>query len=113
MTYGSAMVTAYALSRSGASDVYEISPGGGTLVEGASFYWESFLDDRPSDLMQSRTSGSRSPAWTELFVREFPTHPAAAKMASWLARDEWVPKYAYTSGGGPSTCLYRKIVRRP
>lgn len=109
MTYGSAMVTAYALSRSGASDVYEVAPGGGTLVEGASHYWESFLEKRPGDLMAPRTTGSRSPAWTELFVREFPDHPAAVKMASWLARDSQVPKYAYTSGGGPSTCLYRRI----
>ena len=108
MTYSSAMVTAYALYRSGASDVYEIAPGGGTLVEGASHYWDSFLEDRPA-LMQTRTSGSRSPAWTELFVREFPTHPAAVKMESWLARDAGIPKYAFTSGGGPSTCLYRRI----
>ena len=109
MTYGSAMVTAYALYRSGAWDVYKIAPGGGTLVEGAAFYWESFLEEQPYDLMHTRTSGSRSPAWTELFVREFPNHPAAAKMASWRGRDSRVPKYAYTSGGGPSTCLYRRI----
>ena len=109
MTYGSAMVTAYALYRSGAWDVYKIAPGGGTLVEGASHYWESFLEEQPYDLMQTRTSGSRSPAWTELFVREFPSHPAAAKMASWRGRGSWIPKYAYTSGGGPSTCLYRRI----
>ena len=109
MTYGSAMVTAYALYRSGASDVYKIAPGGGTLVEGAAFYWDSFLEKQPYDLMESRTWGSRSPAWTELFVRQFPSHPAATKMASWLDRDSWVPKYAYTSGGGPSTCLYRRI----
>ena len=109
MTYGSAMVTAYALYRSGAWDVYKIAPGGGTLVDGAAFYWESFLEEQPFDLMLTRTSGSRSPAWTELFVREFPNHPAAAKMASWRGRDSSVPKYAYTSGGGPSTCLYRRI----
>ena len=113
MTYGSAMVTAYALYRSGASDVYKIAPGGGTLVEGAAYYWESFLEKEPFDLMESRTWGSRSPAWTELFVREFPNHPAAAKMASWLSKDSWVPKYAYTSGGGPSTCLYRRIPPQP
>lgn len=109
MTYGSAMVTAYALYRSGASDVYEIAPGGGTLVEGAAFHWESFLEERPSNLTLTRTSGSRSPAWTELFVREFPNHPAAAKMESWLAKLSWIPKFAFTSGGGPSTCLYRRI----
>lgn len=108
LTYGPAMVTAYALSRSGAADVYEVAPGGGTLAEGASFYWNSFLDERPSNLMEVRTSGSRSPAWTELFVREFPDHPAARKMDSWLA-EKWSPRFAYTSGGGPSTCLYRRI----
>ena len=34
MTYGAAMSTAFALSRSGSDDVYAIAPGGGTLVEG-------------------------------------------------------------------------------
>ena len=81
MTYGSAMVTAYALYRSGASDVYEIAPGGGTLVEGATFYWESLLEEQPFDLVQTRTSGSRSPAWRELFVLEFPDHPVANRHA--------------------------------
>lgn len=108
MTYGSAMVTAYALSRSGAADVYEVAPSGGTLLEGASFYWNSFLENPGSGLRHVRTSGSRSPAWTELFVREFPDHPAARKMDSWLA-EKWSPRFAYTSGGGPSTCLYRRI----
>ena len=109
MTYGSAMVTAYALYRSGASDVYTLAPGGGTLVEGAAHYWESFLEERPDNLRETRTWGSRSPAWTEVFVREFPHHPTAAKMASWLDRDSRVPKFAFTSGGGPSTCLYRRL----
>ncbi len=106
MTYGAATATAYALSRSGAGDVYELAPGGGTLVEGTAFLWNLLLEKQPSELMNARSHGTRSVAWTELFAREFPDHPAAGKMDAWLA-GKWTPRYGYN--GGPTTCLFRRI----
>ena len=108
MTVSAALPAAYALFRSGAEDVYELKPGGGTIVEGASWLWERLSEEYPFDLMRARHSGSRAVAWTEIFVSEFPNHPAARKMDYWL-EEQMVPRYAYTGGGGPSTCLYRKI----
>ena len=108
MTVSAALATAYALSRSGAEDVYDLKPGGGTIVEGASWLWDGLIEEHPLDLMKARGSGSRAVAWTELFVREFPNNPAARKMNSWLEAQR-VPRYSYTGGGGPTTCLYRKI----
>ena len=108
MTVSAALPAAYALYRSGAEDVYDLKPGGGTIVEGASWLWDRLIDEHPFDLMRARHPGSRAVAWTELFVREFPNHPAAKEMNSWLEAQR-VPRYSYTGGGGPSTCLYRKI----
>ena len=109
LTYGPAVVTAHALRRSGIGDVYEASSfGGGTLVDGVTFLWDSLLEDQPAELMRVRAQGSRAVAWIELFVRDFPSHPTTKKMDAWLAQRS-TPRYAYTNGGGPSTCLYRRI----
>ena len=107
MTYGAAISTAYALSRSGAEDVYEVSPGGGTLVEGMAWLTEAMLEARPPDLMRRRHGGSRGIGWMEIFVREFPGSPTARDMDAWLAANPG-PYYANMSGG-PTTCLYRRI----
>ncbi|MYG64818.1 MAG: hypothetical protein F4158_09795 [Synechococcus sp. SB0675_bin_7] len=53
MTYGAAMSTAFALSRSGADDVYAMAPGGGTLVEGAAWLWETLHREQPPELFNS------------------------------------------------------------
>lgn len=110
MTYGAAMSTAFALSRSGADDVYAMAPGGGTLVEGAAWLWETLHREQPPELFNSRSDGSRSVAWTELFVHDFPGHPAGRRMDAWLARNS-VARFGYTSGGGPTSCLYRRVAR--
>ena len=107
MTYGAAISTAYALSRSGVGDVYQVSPGGGTLVEGMAWLSKSLLEARPADLLRQRHTGSRGVGWMELFVRDFPDHPAAKDMNAWLAAN---PAALYVNmSGGPTTCLYRRI----
>ncbi len=108
MTYSAAQAAAYALSRSGAGDVYDVAPGGGSLVEGAAWLWDVLVEEQPGELMKGRGKGSRTVAWTELFVHEFPDHPASGEMNAWLA-DQWQPRYGYTGSGGPTTCLYRRI----
>ena len=105
-TLQSALVAAHALHRSGASDVYTVAPGGGTLVEGIAWLWNQIEDTRPPEILATRHDGSKSIAWAELFVREFPEHPAAASMNGWLADRR--PQYV-NMGGGPTTCLYRRI----
>ena len=112
LTYGPALATAYALRRSGVPDVYEVAPRGGTLVEGITSLWDALLKRNPSELMRIRADGSRAVAWIELFIREFPGHPTTKKMEKWLSAHA-VPRYAYTNGGGPSTCLYRRISDGP
>ena len=108
MTYGAAMSTAFALSRSGADDVYTIAPGGGSLVEGMAWLWGTLQKERPPELFRSRSHGSRSVAWTELFVHDFPRHAAGRKMDAWLEENS-TPRFGYTSGGGPTTCMYRRV----
>ncbi len=108
MTYGAALSTAFALSRSGGDDVYKIAPGGGTLVEGIAWLWETLNRERPPELFNSRSGGSRSVAWTELFVHDFPGHPAGRRMDAWLAGNSEA-RFGYTSGGGPTSCLYRRV----
>ena len=107
MTYGAAVTTAYALSRSGAADVYRVSPGGGTLVEGMAWLTKSMFEARLPDLMRRRHSGSRGVGWMEIFVREFPDSPTAKDMDAWLAANPG--PYYVNMGGGPTTCLYRRI----
>ena len=106
LTYGAAMAAAFVLVRSGADDVYSMAPGGGTLVEGMSWLWDRMVQEQPADLLRARHTGSRAVAWTELFVHEFPQHAASRKMESWLEGNP-VPRFSYTGGGGPTTCLYR------
>ena len=110
MTYGAAMSTAFALVRSGASDVYTMKPGGGTLVEGISWIWGEISASPQSEYhhRKYRSPGSHSGAWSELFIHEFPDHQTSAKMRIWLDR-RYEGSYGYTSGGGPTTCLYHKI----
>lgn len=108
MTYGAAMSTAFALVRSGASDVYDLKPGGGTLVKGISWLWNKLTKTQDYELFNNRSPGSRSVAWAELFIHEFPNHATSARMRAWYA-PRTRGSYGYTSGGGPTTCLYREI----
>jgi len=106
MTYGAAMAAAFVLVRSGHDDVYTMTPGGGNLVEGLAWLWDRLEREQPADLLRARHTGSRAVAWTELFVHEFPHHPASTRMNSWLEENP-APRFSYTGGGGPTTCLYR------
>ena len=105
-TLQSALVAAHALHRSGARDVYTVAPGGGTLVEGIAWLWKEVEDKRPSEILATRNEGSKSVAWAELFVHEFPDHPAAKRMNEWLASKRALH---VNMGGGPTTCLYRRF----
>ena len=106
-TLQSALVAAHALHRSGARDVYSVAPGGGTLVEGIAWLWNEIEDKRPTELLtDTRNAGSKSVAWAELFVHEFPNHPAAKRMNEWLASKRALH---VNMGGGPTTCLYRHV----
>ena len=106
-TIGPALVTAHALHRSGAEDVYTVAPGGGTLVEGAAWLWNHLQDQQPENLLQSRHGGSEGVGWIELFLHEFPDHPLAGEIESWT--DSRRPFYL-NMGGGPTTCLYRRVI---
>ena len=110
MTYGAAISTAYALTRSGAEDVYEVSPGGGTLVEGMAWLSKAMFEAQPPGLTRRRHGGSRGIGWMEIFVREFPDNPTAKDMDTWLTANPG-PYYVNMSGG-PTTCLYRRIQRK-
>ena len=79
-TLQSALVAAHALHKSGARDVYTVAPGGGTLAEGLSWLWNKFEEEKPSEIDALRHDGSKAVAWIELFIHEFPDHPAAARM---------------------------------
>ena len=105
-TLQSQLVAAHALYRSGARDVYTIAPGGGTLAEGLAWLWNEFEEKKPLEINASRHPGSKAVAWTELFVHEFPDHPAAKRMDEWLAV-QWA--LYVNMGGGPTTCLYRRV----
>ena len=109
-TLQSALVAAHALHRSGAHDVYTVAPGGGTVVEGLAWLWGEIEDKNPPEILtKKRSGGSKSVAWVELFIHEFPDHPAAARM------DEWTTGKGalhVNMGGGPTTCLYRRILQQ-
>ena len=107
MTFSAALVAAYALRRSGVDDVYTAAPAGGTIVEGAAWLWNALVEGGHTDLLRTRSPGSRNVAWIELFIREFPGHPATAGMRSWIA-DSPHPLYG-NMNGGPTTCLYRRL----
>ena len=109
MTVGAALSAAYALHRAGVDDAYTMAPKRGTIVEGAEWLWEELVKGRHSDLLRTRHPGSRSVAWIELFIREFPDHPSAAKMRAW--RSKAAGPLSGNMGGGPTTCLYRRTPR--
>lgn len=110
MTVGAALAAAYALRRSGMDDVYTIAPRGGTIVEGAGWLWRELFAGRHANLIRTRDPGTRSLAWIEIFIREFPRHPLSGKMRSWRSKTA-VPLHG-NMNGGPTTCLYRRIPRR-
>ena len=105
-TMQSALVAAHALRRSGAGDVYTVAPSGGTVVEGVAWFWDAFEREEPSNLQKTRSPGSKGVGWTEVFVHEFPNHPSAARMRAWLAERN---ASFVNMGGGPTTCLYRRV----
>ena len=110
-TVAAALVAAYALKRSGETDVYKLAPKRGTVVEGAAWVWKQLVEGRHPDLLRARSPGGRSVAWIELFIREFPKHPMASEMRAWISRSG-MPLYG-NMAGGPTTCLYRRIPRNP
>lgn len=89
---------------------YAIAPGGGTLVEGIAWLWETLRVERPPELFNGRSVGSRSVVWAELFVEEFPGHPAGRSMDARFAGDG-LSRFGYTSGGGATSCMYRRVSR--
>ena len=105
-TLQSALVAAHALHKSGASDVYTMSPGGGTLSEGLAWLWDRVETKRPPEILAPRHDGSKSIAWIELFIREFPTNPATVRMKEWT---EGMGALHVNMGGGPTSCLYRAV----
>ena len=105
-TLQSALVAAHALRMSGASDVYTVAPAGGTIVEGAAWFWNAYSRERPLDLDSGRHSGSGGVGWLEFFIHAFPEHPLAAEMDAGL--DDKRPLHV-NMGGGPTTCLYRSV----
>ena len=105
-TLQSALVAAHALHRSGARDVYTVAPGGGTVTEGLAWLWAKIEEKSPSEVLNMRHDGSKSIAWIELFIHEFPDHPAAARMNGWIAGKGALH---VNMGGGPTTCLYRRV----
>ena len=109
MTVAAALSAAYALDRAGVSDAYKMAPKRGTIVEAADWLWEELVKGRHSDLLRTRSGGSRSVAWIELFIHEFPNHPSAAKMRAW--RSKAAGPLSGNMGGGPTTCLYRRTPR--
>ena len=63
-------------------------------------------DKSPPEILAGRHDGSKSVAWVELFVHEFSDHPAAKRMDEWLAGKGALH---VNMGGGPTTCLYRRV----
>ena len=108
-TLQSALVAAHTLHRSGVGDVYTVAPAGGTLVEGMAWFWDAYDSERPLNLGHERHTGSKGVGWVELFLHEFPEHPSAAELEAWL--DNKRPLYV-NMGGGPTTCLYRRVPQR-
>ena len=106
VTVAAALVAGHALHRSGAGDVYTVAPGGGTIVEGAAWLWNRLQEEQPSNLLQARYSGSEGVGWAELFLHEFPEHPLIADIDAGI--DVKRPLYL-NMGGGPTTCLYRRV----
>lgn len=107
MTYQATLAAAFALHRSGYDDVYVMAPKKGTIVDGMVWLWDAVFDRNQFQLKKLRGSGSRTIAWAEIFVHEFPEHPHAEKMRTWIAQKNR-PVYG-AFAGGPVSCLYRQI----
>ncbi len=112
MTNGAGLVAAHALHQSGIADVYDLRTHGGSIVDGAA--WAFDLVSRNPELdtdlyRKTRHPGGRTMGWPELFVREFPNHPATPGMKAWL-RSSSTARFHYLAGG-PTTCLYRSTAR--
>ena len=105
-TLQSALAAAYVLHRSGAGDVYTVSPGGGTLPEGLTWLWNMVETTIPVEITASRHDGSKSVAWIDLFVHEFPDDPISDNMRTWI---EGKGAMHVNMGGGPTSCLYRAV----
>ncbi len=107
MTYQAAFGAAFALRRSGYDNVYELAPKKGTIVDGMEWLWDSVFDKDQFQLMLIQGSGSRTVAWAEIYMREFPDRNYTNKMRSWIESKKTPVYGAYA--GGPVSCLYRAI----
>ena len=107
MTYQAAFGAAFALRRSGYDNVYELAPKKGTIVDGMEWLWDSVFDKDQFQLMDIYSMGSRTVAWAEIYIREFPDRHHAKRMRAWIESKK-TPIYGAYSGG-PVSCLYRVI----
>ena len=107
MNFSAALVAAHILNQSGVKDVYTIAPGGGNIVEGMAWLWNTIFKNK-SYLLRPRDKGSKSVAWVDLFLNLFPDHPVSVKINTWLKKEVTIPRYG-NMNGGPTTCLYRQI----
>ena len=69
--------------------------------------WDSVFDKDQFQLMLIQGSGSRTVAWAEIYMREFPDRNYTNKMRSWIESKKTPVYGAYA--GGPVSCLYRAI----
>tara|TARA_B100001123_G_scaffold91167_1_gene104925 strand:- start:1100 stop:2461 length:1362 start_codon:yes stop_codon:yes gene_type:complete len=109
MTRGPALYAAYALSLSGAENVFEEAPKGGNIKEGMAWLIKQAFETKHKIAYKTRSS-SEGMGYAELFIRLFPDHPAAkmadTKLAIARHRSGIVTRHV---GGGPATCLIRDI----
>ena len=109
MTWGPALYAAYALSLSGAENVFEDAPKGGNIKEGMAWLIKRAFETKHKIAYKTRSS-SEGMGYAELFIRLFPDHPAAkmadTKLAIARHRSGIVTRHV---GGGPATCLIRDI----
>ena len=107
MTTGPALYAAYALSLSGAENVFEESPKGGDIKEGMAWLIKRAFEteDKISTKNKSHSEGM---GYAELFIKLFPKHSAAKLADSKLARSVG-GIFTLHAGGGPATCLIRDI----
>ncbi len=107
MTTGPALYAAYALSLSGAENVFEESPKGGDIKEGMAWLIKRAFETKDKISRKNR-SHSEGMGYAELFIKLFPKHSAAKLADSKLARSKGGIVTIHT-GGGPATCLIRDI----
>ncbi len=109
MTWGPQTLTAYALSRSGVPDAYEMTSFlGGTLDQAASWLAREMKGTANPILTTSHAIGSRGAAWLEQLVADRATSEQLS-MDARKALDDLVPPRYVATAGGPVTCLYRKL----